>query len=170
MNQPVVLVDIMKEVVASMFDGTQNVHFEPGRANQIMKELNYLDNSITFKNKKYPLIAMFMPARESISSTGHYASVTIDRIIIATITNSNDSVLKRYEEGGTFKSVLYPCYYEFLNRLVRHKNVLWADPTSIKHTKMDVPGVHPIGQGTTDYIDSIDILNLEINLSQSKIC
>jgi len=170
MSNPVILVDIIKEVVSSMFNGTKNVHFEPGRSAHIMKELNYLDNSITYKNKKYPLIAMVMPAKEVISENGYYSRVTIERIFIATITTPTDSVLKRYEDGGTFKSVLYPCYYEFLNRLVQHKNVVWSDPTSIPHTKMDVPGVHPIGQGTTDFIDSIDIVNLEITLSQIKNC
>lgn len=170
MKSDVVLVDILEDVVNSMsVTGIPHINYEPGRSIQILKSLNYLDQSITLKDTKYPLVAVVLPARE-FRGSGYYSLVKIDRIVIATITNSTDDVLTRYKDGGTFKSILYPCYYEFLNQLARSTSVIGSDPDKFTHVKMDNPGVQPIGQGLSDYIDSIEILNLEITLTQFKTC
>lgn len=166
MNHPVIIVDILKEVVDSM---SIKAYFDAGRQSQIIKKLNYLDNSISMKDNKYPLIAVIMPFDEMFEGV-HYCRAIIDRIIIATVTNSGKSVLERYDSADTFKTVLYPVYTEFLSKLARHRNVIGSDPSMFIHTKMDVPGVHPIGEGLSDYIDSIDILNLEVIFSQTKTC
>jgi hypothetical protein len=146
-----------------------DVNFEPGLSSQIVRSLILNDESSSFKDKKYPLLAMLMPVREK-RGLGVYALIKIDRIIIATLTKSGDnteSVKDRYKTGGTFKDILYPCYYEFLDKLAWSGFIAESDPNALKHDKLDVPGAG--GKGI-DFIDSIEILNLEFNLVTQKIC
>lgn len=172
MNFDVVLIDIIGDVVNAMsVPGVSFINYEPGRNIQILKSLNDNDESTTYKDKKYPLIAMVLPIREHRGiSVGYFATVRIPRIVIATLTNSTDDVLTRYQSGGTFKQILYPCYNEFLNQLSKSKDIIGNDPAWFEHDKMDNPGTMPIGQGTSDYVDTIEILNLELTLNQIKTC
>lgn len=167
--QPIVLVTIMEEVIASMrVKGIDCINYEPGRAIQILQSLSEADQAPNFKDTKFPLIAMYMPVPEKNGSG--FSVATIGRIVIATLTDSEEDVLTRYKVGGTFGSILYPVYYEFLKALGRSKYISGSDPTGFVHTKLDNPGRHPIGKGINDYIDSIEILNLELILHQIKIC
>lgn len=174
MKRDVILVKLMQGVVESIlindFVNTPNVLFEVGSQAQIMKDLSMYDGSLTAKNKKYPFIAMVLPVRERRSS-GYYAEVTIERIVIATLnTNHNQNVLRRYQDGGTFKSVLYPVYYGFLKMLAQSKGIVGSDPDNFRHTKMDNPGSQQLNAGSKDFIDSIEIQNLELILYQFKTC
>lgn len=181
MNRDVILVDIMQQVVAAMVplkdDGTptgiSSINFQPGRSIQILKSLSDLDNSITLKGEKYPLVAMILPVQERRGiSVIYYAKVIIPRIVFAQIVSwdGTESILDRYAPTGVLKTILYPCYYEFLKRVAWHPNIIGSDPYMFEHTKIDNPGTQPVGEGTNDYIDSIEILNLELTLSQFKTC
>jgi hypothetical protein len=111
MTEDVYLVKVIKDIVSSMYDKT--INYQPGSTEQITKSLNDLDNSITSKGKKYPLIAMVMPVPERRGkSVGCYAKVVIPRIVIATISNyPTDDVLLRYDLlTGVFPTILYPLY------------------------------------------------------------
>lgn len=169
--KPVILVDIIGSVVNAMVvPGISYINYQAGRNLQILKSLNDLDNSISYKNKKYPLIALGLPIREDMTITEYYAVAKISRIVIATISVGTDDINERYKVGGTFKSILYPCYYEFLSKLAMSPDIIGVDPNAFKHTKMDNPGNQPLTQGSSDYIDSIEILGLEITLNQIKTC
>lgn len=176
-SQPVYLVDVIKSITDAMTvpitgsDPAANytINFEPGRSYQIIKSLNDLDYSITMKGEKYPLVAMIMPVTER-RGTGFYATAVISRIVIATITNSTDDIFTRYQSGGTFKEILYPCYYEFLRRLAWSPYIIGSDPDMFVHTKIDNPGEQPVGNPSTDFIDSIELFNLELIFNQIKTC
>lgn len=178
-KQDVVVVDIMQEVVSAMrvpVIGSSplsyyDIFYSPGRGNQIIKSISDVDNSISMKGVKFPLFALLMPVRES-RGLGYYADISVDRIIIAVRTATgagSESVLNKYSSTGVYKTILYPMYYEFLNQLSRHKNVVCSDPENFSHTKIDVTSQVP-NQGSNDYIDSIEILNLEFTLNQIKTC
>lgn len=170
MNQQLIIVDVLKSVVEKMtVVGHSSIYFEAGRAIHIIKRLTEKDLSIGLKDSKYPLVAVFLPIRESFDD-GYYCNAVIEKIMIATLTDPMIPVMDRYAVGGTFKSVLYPCYYEFKRQLALHGNVIGSDPDSFKHTKIDNPAVLPAGEGLNDYIDSIEILNLEVTFSQTKTC
>ncbi len=169
MNYDVVLVDIIGEVVSAMQVPDLTVHYEAGTSFQIIKSLSDFDNSVTQKDDKYPLVALILPVREK-RGLDFYATVTIPRIVIATLTRYTDDVKKKYQTGGTFKSILYPCYNEFLRCLAKHKNVLGQDTNSFRHDKLDNPSEQVAAKGSQDFIDTLELLNLEITLIQSKTC
>lgn len=171
-KEDVILIDIIGESISRMdVPGISVYNYQPGRVIQIIKTLNDADVSITSKNTKYPLFALFLPIRERRgSSVGHYAKVRIPRLVISTITEETDDIFTRYGVSNTFKTILYPCYYEFLNQLAKSRWIIGNDPDAFEHEKMDNPGTQPVGQGSSDYVDSIELLNLELILNQIKTC
>jgi len=172
------VVDIIGEVVAATdaaVFSTVNKHilYEYGRSIQILTQLIHLNTSITKKGEKYPLFALFQDFPEVNGGNGYYATVKFPKIIIATLTNSTDDVPKRY--GQTFKPILYPIYAEFLRQLVKHKNIVANDPGAIPHIKWDRPGSLPAADkkeagNFNDYVDAIEIQNLELTFKQIKTC
>jgi len=160
----IVLVDIFKEIADCM-----KINFEAGRGYQIVTGLVEKDNSRNYRDKKYPLLALFMPIQENRGS-GFYAQVRIPKIVIATLTIGTDPILKRYESDGTFKKILYPAYEEFLKQLAKHKNISGQDPDAFFHAKFDNPATAPIDDANSDYVDAIEIQNLELTLINIKTC
>jgi hypothetical protein len=173
LKEPVVLVKIIEEVVNSMVSPAGPIFYQPGRAIHILDALQRKDNSISYKDLKYPLIAMMLPVMENRTATGFYATVKIDRIVLATHTDSfdgQDFVMDKYGENGTFTKILYPLYYEFLRCLALSSHLIGTHPDTFVHRKMDNPSQQPIGEGLSDYVDTIEILGLELTLSQLKTC
>jgi hypothetical protein len=169
----VVLVNILQDAVNTIaVPGISKVHFDAGRQGQILERLSELDNSPNYKGFKYPLIAAVLPVRER-RGLPYYATAVIDRIVIATHSKGFDGserVMSRYQESGTYLNILYPVYYAFLRSLAMNPNIIGMEPNSFIHTKMDNPGHQPIGQGLSDFVDTIEILNLELTLNQTKTC
>lgn len=167
--EPLILVDLFTDVVQSMqVEGIDYINYEPGRSSQILENLSKSDYSNSFKDKKYPLIALLMPV--DIEWGDYYGKARIQRVVFGALTNTTDTVLERYKVGGTFKSILYPCFSEFLIKLAQHPNVVTKDPQAIRFTQRDNPGAQPIGDTSRDFIDTIEILNLEITLSKTQTC
>lgn len=176
MNQklPVIVVDILQEVFQSIsVPNVDPINYQPGRSFQILKSLQENDNSVNFKSLKYPLGAVLLPIPEKRgTSVAYYAKVVIPRIVFAQIISDdgNDYIFDIYEPNGVLKTILYPIYYQFLQKLSEHKLVISGGPDSFEHFKQDNPGVQPVGSGTNDFVVSIQIDNLELTLSQIKIC
>jgi len=170
MNEQVILVNIIGDICKKM---SVVPNYQPGSGEQIVKTLNDLDNSITQKGYKYPLLAMVLPVLEKRGrSVGFYAKVTIPRIVICTISNyATDDVLLRYDPTtGVFPNILYPMYYDFLYQCGVSDNVNGQDPNAFEHQKRDCPNVRRLSSQTNDWVDYIEILNLELTLLQIKTC
>lgn len=168
-----IIYDLIKEVVASMdVPGIGSVNFAGGRPLEIRQTLIDKDNAIeeAVKNSKYPIVMYFMPTSTIRNATGWYGTAKIPIITIAALSNLTDSVDTRFEEGGTFKSILYPCYYEFLDKLSRHPNVIGGDPDAFSFTERINPGNKPVLSSESDFVDCIDLMNLEIKLITTQTC
>lgn len=179
-KENVILVDIMQGIVSAMkvinpLDAPNllTINYNPGRSSQIIDAIDNLDNSITMKGLAYPLFAMLMPVMEKRGSA-FYADVKIDRIVLAVLSKTGEGsefVMDKYSSAGTFKTILYPMYYEFFKQLARSKYTTIGDPDAFEHTKVDNPSAQPVsGERPNDFIDSIEILNLEFSLNQIKTC
>lgn len=185
MKLDVVLVDIIGAVISSMKvpdpsnpSGFLTINYQYGAKVDVVGSLLALDYAPNHKSEKFPLFAMFLPILEKRGrSVGYYTKVKIPRIVIACAsapTGSTDDQQSRYETDGTFKTVLYPCYYEFLTKLGWSPSIIGQEPSSFEHQKRDNPGIQPVNTPddnvTTDYVDQLEILNLEIILNQLKTC
>jgi len=174
---PLYIVDIIGEVVAATdaaLYASLNKHilYEYGRSIQILQQLVKLNQSITQKDNKYPLFALFQPFPED-SGGGYYTTVKFPKISIAALTQNVDPVATRYNK--TFKPLLYPIYQEFLRQLCRHKNIVANDPGAIPHKHWDVPGSDQTteqvkGTNFNDIVDAIIIQDLQLTFKQVKKC
>jgi hypothetical protein len=177
---PLYIVDIIGEVVqatdAVLFPTLhKHILYTYGRSIQILNKLQILNQGVKAetKNGKYPLFALFQDFPEDNSgSNGYYCTVRFPKISIATLTKSTDQPIVRYDQ--TFKPILYPIYREFLRQLMRHKNIVGNDPDAIPHIKWDRPGTQPEGDkmasNFNDYVDAIEIQNLQLTFRQIKTC
>jgi len=144
-----------------------HINYVYGDFLDIVKNLKDKDESVSLKGMKYVLLALYMPFIERRGETGLYADVTLRRITIATLTNSDDEPMTRYQK--TFKPILYPVYETFLSNFAKDHHMSSKDPNSIVHTKVDVMGASPIS-GINDYVDCINLDNVQFLITPTKYC
>lgn len=166
MNQaPLYIVDIIGEVVQAadaVLYPKLNAHIDYlyGRPTQILTELQKMADASTTKGLRFPLVALFMDFPEQGGGSAYYAEVKFPKISIATLTDFNDSPRKRYQK--TFKTTLYPIYMEFMRQLTLHPNIVGNDPDMFPKFKWDRPGTQPEGSNPNDYLDAIELQNLQL--------
>lgn len=169
---PIFIVDIIGEIVQAVDTAlfttlNKHIHYEYGRSKQILAEIEKLNGSMTLKNTKYPLFALFQDFPETIGSNGYYTTVTFPKITIATLTVSTDPTKVRYDKN--FRTILYPIYMEFLNQIPRHRNIV-GNVVDVPGRKWDRPGSQPEGSNLNDYLDAIEIEGLQLTFKQVNIC
>lgn len=170
---PLYIVDIIGDVVKAVdtvLFPTLNKHifYTYGRSIQILNKLQALNQGITTQNTKYPLFALFQDFPQQRGGNAYDCTVRFPKISIAMLTTSTDEPPERYCK--TFKPVLYPIYLEFLNQLVRHPNVVGDDPGAIPHTQWDRPGTQPEGSKLNEYLDAIEIQDLQLTFKTVSKC
>lgn len=171
--EPLYVVDVIRDVVAAVNASFASdnialvVRYTFGRAPQILEELQKINGGMDKSQRKYPLIAVYQDFPEK-RGIGYYGIATLPKVVIATLTRSTDPPTVRYDQ--TFRPILYPVYYEFLKQLAFSKyNAGSMDSESIEHVKWDRLGTKP-EVGSPDYVDSIELTNLILNLKQIKTC
>lgn len=160
-KQPVYIVDIIGSCVP------EGVLYTYGRHIQILQYLQKLNNN---GETKYPLIALyqdFPERRGAADNVGYYSQVMIPKILIACLTRSTDPPELRYET--TFKPILYPIYYSFVDNIANSFDVVDNDVDDITHVKWDRPGTMPTDVSHNEYIDAIEINNLTLTIIQQII-
>jgi len=171
-----VIVDIFADITTAMAPALTklglNVNYTYGRQPQILTHLQTLNNSITKKGNKYPLIALFMPFRETFGND-YYATIKFPKIVIAALSNLTDTPEKRYQQS--FKTILYPVFDEFMTQIARHPNIVNQDQDFLTFTKQDNPGSPPPqvekgGIQFADYVDAIEIYDLTLTFQTSTNC
>jgi hypothetical protein len=168
-RESVFVVDIIGEVVDKVSTIlNMPINYVYGDAVDILRNLKDKDNSVTLKDSKYVLFALYMPfvERRGVSSL-HYADVTIRRMTIAALTNSDDEPMTRYAK--TFRPILYPVYESFLTYFARNEFIASKEPNTIVHTKTDIMGAAPIS-GINDFVDCINLDNFNFTVNQILNC
>lgn len=173
----VVIKDLIKKVVEkvsakmiSQFPG--GITFLHGHPIEIIETLNQYNADPVYKDKKYPLIALFQDFRERMNTdVGIYADVSLN-IIIANFTLNTYKAPERYDNN--FNPILYPIYETLLKEITRSGYFMgYAD--NISHDKFDRlywgrDGLYgKEGNIFSDFIDAIEIQNLNLLIDQ-KIC
>lgn len=167
---PVYIVEIIGQVAQRVSDAllptlAKPIFYTYGRPTQITTTLQELTQSIP-QTAKYPLIALFQDFPETRGNqNGYYANVTFPKIVIATLSDKSKKNQARYDDN--FKPTLYPIYQEFMKQLARHSEIIIQDPNDIPHVKWDRPGTLPAAEGFNDFIDAIEITNLQLTFKQN---
>lgn len=166
--QSVIIPDIFAQVVTKTAElsgiDVKYMHGVPEEieANLIEATRQQANDGVT---KKYPLIILFhdFPVNRG---NEYYGKAVFPKIIIATMTDNKFKSDKRYNE--TFKPILYPLYEAFLSAIANNKNIVESDRSNIQHTAWDrlFWGTKPAGTGLNDYVDAIEIQNLQLTFQQ----
>jgi hypothetical protein len=163
--QPVILRDIMAEVVANVatkFGSDVYFYFDVPEKIEARLLLKDQVNAI-----KYPAVLFFCDIPETIG-VDYYAAVTFPKVVIATYNGDVNSFSdSRYDKS--FRPVLYPIYEWFKKCCALHKNIVLTSGDNLTATKWDrlYWGSKPAGKALADYLDAIELQNLKLTFQQN---
>jgi hypothetical protein len=152
------------------------VYFDYGAYDVVNKNLQSLDQSITMKDRKYPLIWLVTPIREVITPGADYACDLQDIDILICVksdaTSSNDE-----RNAASFATYLRPIYHELLRQIDSSYLFTCTSMKGISHEVREWPyhsGVESASGKVNlfnDFIDCIQIrrLRLQVNHSQNFV-
>jgi hypothetical protein len=178
-KSPIYITDIIGEVVAAtnaalrakadswLTVNNKNINYVYGAENHVIQALRNIGNN----GGKYPMIALMMPVQTVRgNSKGFYGDTSLPSIIIATLSDNTSTSAAKYEKN--FKPILFPIYYEFLNQLVRHKevtNVMGAN--YVRHQLLEYPADVTDKANTifTDFLDLLELKNVQFTIKQQWI-
>lgn len=127
----------------------------------------------TMANRKFPLIALFCPFRETRNTDKHYTAAKIN-LLIATSSKSDWSNEMRLHTS--FEGVLRPVYNSLIKALKEDRRLEFGCRDVVKHEYSENYTYGKYGAYTgnendklSDPIDAINITNLEITV-KNKTC
>jgi len=173
-KMPVYIVDIIGECVKrtndviidqlhAMNTSIDQINYQYGHMLELTETLNQWDKTGQ-GNLKYPLVWLVTDFTEARGATQDlYATVNLN-IVIAHFSNNTDKAFER--KTKVFEPVLYPIYYELMFQLSKHRLILVQDENQIPHNKTDryYWGRVQVGNTLNDYVDAIDIENLNLKI------
>ena len=149
----------------------ETINYQKGHVLELINTLSEMDRDTQSQLCRYPLIWLVLDIKEQRGrEIGQYGAM-IPNIIIAHYTEMTRKVDDR--RAKVFSPVLEPIYREFMNQLSLHPSIMEGDPQAIQHDK-----IRRFFWGTqkeavvsdkskvrlTDYLDAIEISNLQLNL------
>jgi hypothetical protein len=168
---------LFKTVVQRVSDAMSfPVYFDYGAHDVVEKNLVSLDQSITMKDRKYPLVWLVTPIRENIAVGADYACEIQDVDILICMKSdadiSNDSRNTLY-----FDTMLRPIYEELKRQIDRSYLFTVTSHNAIPHEVKEWPyhsGTESVSGKKNlfnDFIDCIQIrrLRLQVNHSQNFV-
>jgi len=142
-----------------------------GHPLEIVNRLNKKNKGV-YSYQKYPLIALFQDFEEPIGDDLALYATPSPTFIIANLTRPEITADDRYDRN--FRDVLYPLYYDFLNKLYENRSFLLRDPRTINHTKIDrlywgtSAGNNNERNIANDYLDAIELNNVELPVVENR--
>lgn len=177
MENPIYIVDEIAAIVAKVqtalltelqaYDPLiEGVHYEYGPGKEILETLKQKDMAPSFRNKKYPLVALLMEFPETRNPTiGVYAEADLS-LVFCHHTKIDYKTAERYEK--TFKPVLYPIYLKFMHEL-EMSGIAFSQTGEYEHQKVDCPYYGRENKNVgNDFLDAIEVNNLKIRLYQKS--
>jgi hypothetical protein len=159
---------VVQKVDAALYSSIgSNIYYMYGHPLEIVKRLQELSNSITQKDKKFPLVILFTDIRIDRETPGFYGSTSL-RILVANITQPEYISEQRTELN--FKPVIHPIKEELIKQIERHYQFTFPENITFSETDMYFYGSSINNKNIfNDYIDATEIRDLKINI-KNKIC
>ncbi len=164
---------VFEKIVQKVSANAPPVYFDYGNEIEVMRNMAMKDNSISHRDRKYPLIWLVMDFAERYGDIDEYEYCQLANIqfVIAVNTKATYTVRERMERS--FKPKLYPIYAEFLRQL--SESGYFSNADSLEHEKIDRPywgRLDGNGNGTANlFNDTVDAIQLKIpRLNVNDIC
>lgn len=152
----------LSEVIGSVVEAMNpdsKVYYLAGRKAEIAEILSAKSDNQRLKYEKYPLICLFLDdPTEKVTIEDRTAKVNL-----AFVVESRPEWFTGDRINKTFKPVLYPMVELFFKTLRRSKNVkteIWS------YDRRDAYGLQS-SNILNDFIDAVEILNLELKLIEN---
>jgi hypothetical protein len=178
-RMPVVVVDIFADIVAKVaIEAAANgicdsVRYVHGPIEELEAELQAIGMAEGLPDyeglPKYPLIYLLQDFPEDLEgSGGYYSQVNLPLVVIMTLTSNTYKSAERY--NNTFKPVLYPLYALLKKYMARNGSIVGNDPDQFTHRKYDrlFYGRRKFGKTVGDYVDAIELTNLQLTMLQQN--
>lgn len=144
MTQPVYIVDVIADIVAKVTTKLlaslqvvdplfTSIQYEYGHINDINERIIARQQNAAVMNPMVLLIEDYRTTHGKEGLTG------ISNVKIIIVTLSKPDITREQRETRTFRSILYPIYFEFLNQLKASGKFQIYDVTKIKHTQINRP-------------------------------
>jgi len=174
MSEPVYIVEEVGTVVTKVNAALTQAGFSPlpiyymyGHPLEIVKRLQELSNSVTEKDKKFPLIILFTDITVDKSTSGFYGSTNL-RMLVANITQPE--YISEQRTDLNFKPVLHPIKNELIRQISLHPQFTFEGELTYKETDMYFYGSQINNKNIfNDYIDAIELKDIQLNI-KNKIC
>lgn len=174
MREAKYIVDIIGSVVSEVNE-TIPCEYLYGHPLEITNILSSWGKDDTKKFSRFPLICLYQDFEETKGENQMINSLVSLKVVIITNTEKDYNSIERYT--NTFKTVLYPLYNLFMDKLAHSGMINNSDPALIPHKKIDrlYWGKFNLygntGSMFNDYIDAIELQNLELEiLNNFKKC
>jgi hypothetical protein len=182
MDVPVYIKDEINAVAGSVESAlhdknllsSYHIQFMYGHPLEIVKRLQEQSGSTTGSSSKFPAIILFADFKIERGARLDMYGTTKLNLIIANDTQPQFYAEDRYREN--FIPILYPIYTEFMIQLRNHKQFEFKSQDEIKHTLIERlfwgrEGLYGnVGNEFNDFIDCIEIQNLEITIRKKRNC
>jgi hypothetical protein len=153
------------------------VYFDYGVYDVVNKNLESLDNSITMKDRKYPLVWLITPIREVKPVGIDFASDIQDGIDILILKDTDANSSNDDRNVNNFTNYLRPIYKELLRQIDNSYSFTCLSTNAIRHEVKEWPyhsGVESVSGKKNlfnDFIDCIQIrrMVLQVNHSQNFV-
>jgi hypothetical protein len=169
---PVYITDILPEVVAKadtalrtdpqswMSINNRSITYIEGTQSQIIQQLQ------TIKDGKYPMVMLILAEGTKQGNVSGFEEPLISGIYIATLSDNKRLATAKYTDN--FKPVLYPIYFQILEQLAQHPNVVECHPDRIQHKawRYVADNTNSANPLFTDFVDILGIENLTITTQQ----
>ncbi|PKN16511.1 MAG: hypothetical protein CVU66_00745 [Deltaproteobacteria bacterium HGW-Deltaproteobacteria-23] len=147
--------------------------YQHGHPLEIVESLQEMTLNPKSSETKYPLIALFQDFTEKKGLNNSDGELKLN-LIIANLTSPQLKAPDRYAQN--FKPILIPIYDEFLKQIAKSRYFREDNPIKLLHTKIDRlywgrSGLFGNQKNLfNDYIDCIEIVDLQLNLKQNTFC
>lgn len=147
------------------------INYTFGNSMYVKEKLDTLSKTPKGNDIKFPLIALFCPFNEDRKSEDYHTKAKV-RVLIACASNHEWSNEERLEVS--FKNILRPIYHRFLEALQDDKRLDFGYNSQVTHEYSEnysygrYGAVTSSGETVTDFIDAINISNLELKVKPSK--
>jgi len=174
---PDIFAGVVNQVSIAMQARTVNpfpVYFDFGHYKEVLRQMEWKDQSVTMKEQKFPMIWLVMDFDESMGENpANYAKISTINFLLMNSTKPEWTMAERRDNN--YLPILYPMLAEFIKQISLSVELGMRPEAQLKYTKTDRPywGLELGGSNEknffNDYLDAIQLRNMNLNIV-NKLC
>jgi hypothetical protein len=146
------------------------IYYDYGRYLEITRRLTEKGKGITDKTRRFPLIWLVIPFKETYGNTGEVCELTDLQIIIATQTEPDSTTPDRMVD--TFTPRLFPIYDELIKQ-IKNSGFFSEIGYDVPHVKINQPYWDGKESGNSaanmfnEFIDAIQLKGIRLTVNET---